>query len=236
MTVITVDTGSDQIEATLEVPAGAGPWPSVVIVHDVFGMSDDIRAIARRFADRGYLAVVPDLYARGGRTKCVQAVFKSLLARKGRAVDDLLACRDAVVAREDTTDAVGIVGFCMGGGFALALAPKGFNASAPFYGILPKHIDAALEGTCPVVASFGKRDPSLIGAGKKLEKVLQDKDVEHDVKTYPGAGHGFANQFTPGLGAVFMRVAGLGYKRDQAEDAFGRVFDFFDRNVPGASR
>lgn len=231
MTVIEVDTGTDRIEATLEVPAGEGPWPAVVIVHDVFGMTDDIRSIARRFADQGYVALVPDLYARGGRAKCVTGVFRSLLARSGRAVDDLLACRDTLTARADTTGAVGIVGFCMGGGFALALAPRGFEASAPFYGILPRHIESALEGTCPMVASFGKRDPMLPGAGPKLGKVLQDKGVAHDVVTYPGAGHSFANDFGSGPGALVMRVTGFGYQHEQAEDAFARVFTFFGEHV-----
>lgn len=227
MTVIEVDTGIDRIEAVLEVPTGSGPWPAVVIVHDAFGMTDDVKSIARRFAARGYVALVPDLYARGGRAKCLVGVFRSLFAREGRAMDDLLACRDILLAREDTTSSVGVVGFCMGGGFALALAPKGFDASAPFYGILPRQIDAAMEGTCPVVASFGKKDPSLRGAGPKLEKVLQDKGVEHDVKVYPDAGHSFANDMGSGVLPTVMRIAGFGYHRESAEDAFERVFTFF---------
>ncbi|KQU06925.1 carboxymethylenebutenolidase [Rhodococcus sp. Leaf7] len=231
MTVIQVDTGTDRIDATLATPSGEGPWPAVVIVHDVFGMSDDVRNIAQRFADKGYLALVPDLYARGGRAKCVVGVFRSLFARQGQAVDDLMACRDALVARDDTTDSVAIVGFCMGGGFALALAPRGFDASAPFYGVLPKNIEEALEGACPIVASFGKHDPVLQGAGKKVEKVLQDKGIEHDVKTYPGAGHSFANDSARGPAALLLRITGFGYKHDQSEDAFARVFDFFGRHV-----
>lgn len=231
MTVIGVNTGTDTIEAVLERPAGEGPWPAVVIVHDVFGMTDDIRAIARRFADNGYLALVPDLYARGGRTTCVTRVFRELIAQRGRAVDDLLACRDTLLARPDTTEGVGVVGFCMGGGFALVLAPRGFDASAPFYGILPKHIDQALNNTCPVVASFGKRDVLLPGAGRKLEHALAKQGVEHDVKTYDGAGHSFANDFGSGVGPKIMRITGFGYEHEQAEDAFGRVFSFFDRHV-----
>ncbi|MGU3432358.1 dienelactone hydrolase family protein [Actinomycetes bacterium M1A6_2h] len=231
MADIALETPTDTIDAVLEVPSGAGPWPGVVIVHDAFGLTEDDRNIARRFADQGYVTMVPNLYARGGFARCVTRVFREMLGRQGRSVDDLLAARDALAARGDTTGTVGIVGFCMGGGFALALAPKGFGVSAPFYGQLPKDMEESLTASCPVVASFGKKDISLKGAGPKLEKVLQDKGIEHDVKTYEGAGHSFANQFEPGIRSTLLRVAGFGYKHDQAEDAFARVFAFFDQHL-----
>lgn len=232
MVDIRLETPSGPVSAVLEVPAGDGPWPGVVIVHDAFGLNADTRAIARRFADQGYLALAPDLYSRGGMRKCVVGVFRALLGQSGVAVDDLLAAREYLLTREDVTDRVGIVGFCMGGGFALLLSPKGFGASAPFYGISPKEMEEALDGACPIVASYGKNDPTLIGAGKKLDKVLSDKGIPHDIKTYPGAGHSFANAL-PGnkKAAVLRRISGLGFKEEQAEDAFARVFDFFDRHL-----
>lgn len=200
-------------------------------MHDAFGLTEDTRNIARRFADQGYVALAPDLYSRGGARKCVTGVFRALLGQSGVAIDDLLAARDFLQASEDVTGKVGIVGFCMGGGFALLLSPKGFGASAPFYGITPRHLDEVLDGACPIVASYGKNDPSLIGAGKKLEKALAAKGIDHDVKTYPGASHSFANALPDGPMAAVARVTGMGWRGEQAEDAFGRVFEFFGTHL-----
>ena len=77
----------------------------------------------------------------------------------------------------------------MGGGFALLAAARGFDAAAPNYGPLPKDLDGALKGACPMVASYGGRDWELPGAAAKLEAALTRHGVAHDVKEYPGAGH-----------------------------------------------
>ncbi|MDJ0392554.1 dienelactone hydrolase family protein [Rhodococcus sp. G-MC3] len=235
MADIQVNTPAGPIDAVLETPSGEvgseQKWPGVVIVHDVFGLSPDIRNIARRFADKGYVALAPDLYTRGGARKCVAGVFRALLGQSGVAVDDLLAAREFLAAQENVTGKVGIVGFCMGGGFALLLSPNGFDASAPFYGITPKKVDEVLGGACPIVASYGKNDPSLIGAGKKIEKVLSAKGIAHDVKTYPGASHGFANALPEGIAGKLVKITGMGWRGKQAEDAFGRVFSFFETHL-----
>ena len=89
----------------------------------------------------------------------MRRVIKELWAHEGRSIDDLLAAREVLATRADCTGAIGIAGFCMGGGFALVLAPRGFDAAAPFYPSLPPKYDDLVEGACPIVASFGKRDP-----------------------------------------------------------------------------
>ena len=228
MTDVSIATDDDSITAALEVPAGAGPWPGVVIVHDAFGLGRDHRDITRRVADHGYLALSPDLYARGGRAKCVRTVFGDLMRRRGRTVGDIVAARDHLAAHEDCTGKVAVAGFCLGGGFALIVAPQGFDAAAPFYPSMTGSVDSVLDGTCPIVASLGRLDPLNIGTGQKLQDGLDRRGIPHDVHTYPHAGHSFANKVP---GSAVTRFVGLGYDADASDDAWRRVFAFFDTHL-----
>jgi carboxymethylenebutenolidase len=231
---VRIPSTDGEIEGYLTVPtpavSGTGPWPGVVVVHDALGMSDDVRTIAERFATAGYLAVAPDLFSRGGFLRCVRAVFGQLASGSGQAFDDIEAARTLLAGRDDCTGQVGVAGFCMGGGFALLAAPRGFQASAPYYGAVPGDT-SVLRGSCPVVASFGGRDRPLRGAAAKLESALTELGVPHDVKEYPDAAHGFANRLSLGPFGPLARVAGFGYHHESAEDAWRRVLTFFGEHL-----
>lgn len=232
MLTIQIDTPDGAIDGLLSLPDGPGPWPGVVVIHDAIGYAADKEAINDHVAAAGYLALTPNLYARGGRARCITRVFRELLTQRGRALDDILAARDHLLAMPECTGAVGIAGFCMGGQFALILAPKGFGASAPFYGTpLPRHLTDILDGACPIVASFGSRDPLGVGAATRLRRVLEAKNIPHDVKAYPHAGHSFANQLP---GQPLIRVAGFGYNEAATADAWARVFAFFGEHLRSA--
>jgi carboxymethylenebutenolidase len=182
------DAPAGPLPAYLAVPEGGGPWPGVVVVHDAFGMSDDVRKITDRFAAAGYLAIAPALFRRGNRLRCVVTTLKSLQGGKGPAVDDVLAAAASLRADDRCTGKVGSVGFCMGGGFALLTSPSGvFDAAAPNYGIWPGNREE-LSGACPTVASYGAQDRMLTGAAAELEQRLTAGGVPHDVKEYPGVG------------------------------------------------
>ena len=229
MTTIALDTPDGPIEALLSIPDGQGPWPGVVVVHDGIGYAPDKESTSARIAAAGYVSITPNLFSRGGIARCVVRVFRELLAQRGRALDDILAARDHVQAMPECTGSVGVVGFCMGGQFALVMAPKGFGAAAPFYGTpLPRHLDETLEGACPIVASYGRRDPLGVGAPAKLRKVVADKGITADIKVYPDAGHGFANKLP---GQPLLRITGFGYNEAATEDAYRRVFAFFSEHL-----
>ena len=211
--------------------SGPGPWPGVVVLHDITGPGADLRAITDRFATAGYLALAPDLYSRGGRLRCLKAVFEALRAGQGQALADIDSARAVLAQRPDCTGQVAVVGFCMGGGFALLAASSGFRAAAPYYGPLPA--ESALDGACPVVASYGGRDRPLAGAATRLRTALSARGIVHDVKEYPGAAHGFANRLLPGPLNRIGCVIGFGYDHDAAEDAWTRVLAFFAEHLRG---
>ncbi len=93
---------------------------------------------------------------------------------------------------------------------------------------LPRHLSETLDGACPIVASFGGRDPLGIGAPGKLRQVLEHKGITNAVKVYPRAGHGFANKLPA---QPLLRVTGFGHNEAAAQDAWARVFAFFGEHL-----
>lgn len=233
---ITGAAGRPSVPAYLSrPPVGDGPWPGVVVVHDAFGLSDVTREHADHLAAAGLLALAPDLYSRGGVFRCVRSTFAALASGSGDAFDDIEAARRWLHDGPDCTGRIGVIGFCMGGGFALMTASRGFAASAPNYGALPKDLDSALRDACPIVASYGGRDRTLRGASATLASALEAGNIPHDVKEYPDAGHSFLDRLPVGPLSPMLRVAGLGYHHPSAEDAWRRILSFFAEHLAPAN-
>jgi carboxymethylenebutenolidase len=214
----------------------SGPLPAVLVIFDVYGMTADLTRIAGRFVDKGYAVLVPDLFDRPERRlMCVLRAIGSIRRGSGREFDDLRAAREFLsTCSEIDATRVAVTGFCMGGAFAVYLGATGlYRVSAPFYGETP-HDAAALRGTCPVVASYGARDAKrMIAAGQRLESHLQALGVPHEVKFYAEAGHGFMNRNT---GFMAEKIAPhlpihAEYHELSAEDAWRRMFSFFDTHM-----
>jgi carboxymethylenebutenolidase len=219
------------IPGYLAVPPADGgqtqPWPGVVVIHEIFGVNDDIKEKAREFAAHGYLAIAPDLYEGKSWPGCVRSAFKQLRAGTGPAFDIIDGARELLAEREDCTGKVGVIGFCLGGGFALMCAPgHGFGAVAVNYGDVPKDAEDVLAGSCPIVGSFGGRDQMGTKPPERLERALAVLEVRHDVKVYPNSGHRFLTQ-AAGAGAVFAKLTRMSYNPDDAADAWRRIYAFF---------
>ncbi|WP_226344825.1 dienelactone hydrolase family protein [Agilicoccus flavus] len=212
--------------------AGSGPWPGVVLLHEAFGLQDVTRRQVEHLASLGYVVAAPDLYAAGGTARCLVPTFRAATSGSGQAYTDIEAARRWLLAEPDVTDHVGIIGFCMGGAFALQTVTRGFDASAPCYGQLPQAPEV-LRGGCPVVASYGARDRSLEGASAKLECALTAYGVPHDVKEYPNSGHRFMNAYDdlPAITRPLQRVMGVGPNPADAADAWTRIDAFFGEHL-----
>lgn len=228
---IEFSVGDARRRAFLALPErAAGPRPGVLVLHEIYGLNDDIRRIAQRFAAAGYVALAPDLYSAGPRAICVARAVISMQLGGGPALRDLEAARSYLAARDDVrADRLGVAGFCMGGGFALLLARTGdIKIAAPFYGTVPRRAPA-LEGICPVVGGYGAEDRVFGPQGRRLKRHLQSLGVRHDVKLYDGVGHSYMNQHEPSrVDAIAehgpMRV---GYNAEAAEDSWKRMLAWF---------
>jgi carboxymethylenebutenolidase len=224
------------LSAELFMPPGEGPHPGVVVLHESFGLNDDIRRIAGRFAAAGYAALAPALYSHGKRLVCLSRVMVDMVSGSvAREIADIHAAREALAARPEVdAERIAVAGFCQGGGFALVAGTQpGFSAAAVNYGMVPSD-RSQLDGICPVVASYGAKD-RVVGRkrAEQLERHLSALGVAHDVKTYDGAGHSFFSE-VDGWQGWLARVPtpmAVGYDEQAAEDGWRRMLGFFEEHV-----
>lgn len=232
---VLIPTPRGQMPAYLAEPDSNAPAPGVLVLHDVFGMSQDHRNQAKWLAEAGFLAVSPDLYYKGGRLVCIREVIRDMMARTGPAFDDVEAARTWLLAQPGCNGKVGVIGFCMGGGFALLLAAgHGFSAASVNYGgPLPPDVDNFLQVACPVVGSYGGQSIREQGVADQLAAALDRALVPHDVKEYPDAGHSFMNNHR-GTGFLkVLRINAIGYNEPATMDARRRIIAFFHTHLGG---
>ena len=201
--------------------AAQAQLPTVLVIQEWWGLNDHIKEIAQRFARAGYAALAPDLYSRLG-----YKVTKDP-AEAGRLMESLssqAALRDLNAAatylqRQPFVDPqrIGVVGFCMGGTFALMMATHNstIKASVPFYGKVPP-IETLNYLLCPVLYHYGAKDGWVTRQeADRLQEGLEKFGKAGEVRIYPEAGHAFFNDTRPDV-----------YRAEDAEAAWARTLQF----------
>lgn len=214
---------SGRMRGYLVQPAGEGPFPAVVVIHENRGLNPYIEDVARRAAVEGFLALAPDgLFPVGGYPgndedgKALQASLD-----RGKLMTDLLNSARYVKAHENSSGKLGATGFCFGGGVVNHLAVEmgaDLQAGAPFYGAAPKtgevpKIEAAL------LVHYAEDDPRINAMRPDFEAALKESGVDYEMHVYPGTRHGFHNDSTPR------------YDEDAAKLAWERTMALFKQRL-----
>ncbi|TQV70270.1 dienelactone hydrolase family protein [Denitrobaculum tricleocarpae] len=200
----------------------SGPPPAVLVVHENRGLNPYIEDVARRTAKAGFLALAPDgLTSVGGypgNDDDGRALQKTVDGTK--LMNDFFAGFEHLMARDDSSDKVGAVGFCYGGGVcnALAVAYPELSASVPFYGRHAKAEDVP-RIQAPLLLHFGELDKRINEGWPAYEAALKANDKDYRAYIYPDANHGFHNDTTPR------------YDQEAAELAWTRTIDFFKEHL-----
>ena len=210
----------------LAVPAGDGPFPALVIIHEWNGLQDRVRQLADDFAAEGYVTLAADLFQ--GRTGANRdenmALVREAQSDPAKMVANLNAAVAYLKGRPDVTGRVGAMGWCFGGGVALSFGLDGENheATAIFYGRLVDDPEALARLDHEVYGTFAALDngpsPESVAA---FESALRSAGVEHDLHIYDDVNHGF-----------WLRVdEDPDVRAAPAADAWTRLKSYLDRTL-----
>jgi carboxymethylenebutenolidase len=191
---VTFDGPASKMFGYVARPSQPGEYPGVVVIHEIFGLNDHTRDVARRLAKVGYIAIAPDLASRAGGTDKAPNVIEALV--NGPASDniaDLNAAVDHVTQLPECDGNIGAVGFCFGGGMTLAMAGAmtSLSAAVSYYGVTPDPPTALRSTSAAVLAHYGASDDRVNAGIGALETALAGKTFTKHV--WPGVGHQFNN-------------------------------------------
>jgi carboxymethylenebutenolidase len=214
-------------------PAGAGPFPSVVVIQHAGGVDEFVRTMTDRAGEAGYVGIAPDLYHRQDANSGDDPLTRMGHLRDANIIKDVGAAIDHVTTLSNArADSTGITGFCMGGRVAYLMATQraDLKAAVVFYGgnIMrpwgegPAPFELTERIRCPVLGLFGEDDGNPNPADvAKLDAELARLGKTHEFHSYPGAGHAFMNEGRPS------------HRPDAANDAWQKCIAWFDRYLKG---
>ncbi|MBS2037522.1 dienelactone hydrolase family protein [bacterium] len=193
-----VKAGKRNLECFVAYPEVQGKAPCLVLIHEIFGLTDWVRMVADQLAEAGYVVIVPDLLSemgpRGGGTAEFggdDAARKAVgLLSPEQVTSDLTAAAAYVRKLPAASQEMSVAGFCWGGGqsFRFATSEKGLKRALVFYGPPPEHPEQAL---CPVYGFYAENDARINQTIEATEKAMKAAGKAYEPKIYAGAGHGF---------------------------------------------
>jgi carboxymethylenebutenolidase len=216
---VSYKSGDESVQGVLYTPAGKGPFPALVVVHEWWGLNDWVKDQASKLADQGYVSLAVDLYRGKVATTPDEAHEIMRGVPEDRAKRDLHAAVEFLKSQPNVRkDRIGSIGWCMGGGYALdvALQEPGLAATVINYGHLATDPEALKKINSPILGLFGGQDRGITPDDvHKFEQQLKQQGKKVDIKIYDDAGHAFENPNNKD-----------GYRAADAADAWKRTVDF----------
>jgi carboxymethylenebutenolidase len=189
-----VGAGGDTVKAYLAYPERRDPAPATIVIHEIFGMSDWIKSVTEDFAKHGYVAIAPDLLTRRGGSDKVPDVRRAIVDLPPDSITvDLNATQDYLgTLKAVRAGAIGVVGFCWGGGqsFRYATNNARLKAAVVCYGPAP---DKAAMGriVAPTFGVYAENDARITAAVPGVDSAMRSAGKPYQSTVYPGTGHGF---------------------------------------------
>lgn len=208
-----------------------GARRGVVVIHEIFGRAPEIDRVVERFERLGYAAVAPDLFSDGLKVACIRRAMIDLWRGDGPSLDKVLAARDWLTEQTGIpSERIGIIGFCFGGSFAIALGGD-FGVVSTNYGEIPRNL--LPEGMAPTIGCYGRRDHTMSTVSGRLGKLLTERGVPHELHTLPQAGHSFLTDGDRPILSVLTRpFMHAVYNAERAEEGWSKIQAFFDQHLP----
>jgi len=219
-------------------PDDGGKHPAIIIIEEIWGLNDQIKGVADRFAQAGFSALAPEILPREllqqltpqlkvdlwdpVKRNEAQPKMRAAMAPimqpeyAGQAIATLKACVDYLLADEQVDGSVAVLGFCFGGSYSFHLAAQSsrIKAAVPFYGQAPSE-DEVQKIQCPILAFYGDQDANLMQTLPELKETMQKYNKNFEAVVYPGAGHAFFNETNERM-----------YRPDNAQDAWEKTIQF----------
>jgi len=202
------------------------PLPGLIIIHEWWGLNDNVRAMADRFAGEGYIVLAVDLY--GGKTAAnpgeAEVLMQEVAENPGPAEENIRRAFD-FLRNTGGAPAIGSLGWCFGGGWSLNAAimlEDQLDAAVIYYGQVTVDPEKLQAVEAPVLGLFGEADEGIpLSLVRGFEAAMESLGKEYTIHVYPGAGHAFANP------------TGVNYDRKAAEDAWQKSLDFLALHLKG---
>jgi carboxymethylenebutenolidase len=204
------------------------PLPAVIVIHEWWGLNDNVRAMADRLAGEGYIVLAVDLFGGSVATTGEQARQQMLqVVENPEAANENMRQAYGFMSTTAGAPRIGSLGWCFGGGWSLNAAmlfPEELDAAVIYYGQVTDDVDKLLPVSSPILGLFGAEDKGIpVDSVRRFEAALQRLRKNHEIHIYPGADHAFANP------------TGNAYNAEAAEDAWQKTLEFLDLHLSVSS-